>query len=1078
MALKRIPNYLRYGILACLAVFGLAAAEHHGQVKFGGLPVPGVTVTATLGDKKLMAVTDQQGAYSFPDLAEGIWTMQVEMLCFAPIKQDVGVAANAPAAQFELKLLPLDEIKASAPPPQAPTPSNAPATTASAPATDTAGQAATSQQAAPTPSIAQAPQAVGGKKAAAPKKGKAGSTPAPTTSAQNSFQRTGVNASPDAAKSPADAPAAAPASGDTQAASDGFLINGSQNNGAASPFAQNPAFGNNRRGFRSPYQASLGFQLDNAALNASPFSVNGQFIPKPSTNRFQGVASFGGPLTIKHIIPASRFPINFFLNYQWSRNRNGSTTPGLMPTAAERGGDFSQLVNPQGQPIPVFDPASGLPFPNNVVPQNRISSQAKALLSLYPLPNFNSGSYNYQVPIVSSTTTDDIRTTLSKTLSQKNQVNGTFAYQRTSSRNPNQQGFAFLDTGSTSGINSNIGWQHRFSQRVFSRFGLQFSRATAQTNPFFANRENISGEAGITGNNQDPQNWGPPSLGFSSGITGLSDATPSYTRNQTAGVSLDTFWNRRSHNINFGTDIKSLQFNYLSQTNPRGSFSFNGLSTEQIVNGQGVVGTGSDFAGFLLGIPDKSAIAFGNADKYLRTKTYDAYIQDDWRVRAGFTMTLGLRWDYSAPVTELYGRLVNLDIAPGFGPVAPVVANSPTGSLTGQQYPDSLVHPDKHAVQPRLGIAWHPFLASSLTIRAGYGVNYDTSVYQTIAQQMYQQSPLSKSLSVQNDPSNPLTLANGFNASPNITSNTFAVDPNFRVGYVQTWQFSANRDLPGALIVTGTYLGTKGTRGQQQFYPNTYPNGVVNPCPLCLPGYKYLTSNGNSTRNAGTIQLRRRLHNGFTASVQYTLSKALDDAALGGHGSLVAQNWLNLSGERGLSNFDPHHSLSVQMSYSTGVGVAGGALLSGWRGLLFKEWTFASQINVSSGLPLTPQYPVGIAGTGITGIRPNYTGASLYDAPSGLSLNPAAFTAPPLGQWGDAGRDSIVGPSQFSLNGSMGRSFTVGDRHSIDVRFDASNLLNHVTFPGWNTNILSPQFGLPGSANAMRVIRANVRLRF
>ena len=130
------------------------------------------------------------------------------------------------------------------------------------------------------------------------------------------------------------------------------------------------------------------------------------------------------------------------------------------------------------------------------------------------------------------------------------------------------------------------------------------------------------------------------------------------------------------------------------------------------------------------------------------------------------------------------------------------------------------------------------------------------------------------------------------------------MDPNFRIGYAQNWQLSVQRDLPGGLVMTATYLGTKGTRAQQQFLPNTYPAGAVNPCPACPPGYYYLTSNGNSTREAGTFQLRRRLHNGFTASAQYTFAKAIDDAALGGRGqgsTVVAQNWLDLGGERGLS---------------------------------------------------------------------------------------------------------------------------------------------------------------------------------
>src|SRR5262249_29225039 len=158
-----------------------------------------------------------------------------------------------------------------------------------------------------------------------------------------------------------------------------------------------------------------------------------------------------------------------------------------------------------------------------------------------------------------------------------------------------------------------------------------------------------------------------------------------------------------------------------------------------------------------------------------------------------------------------------------------------------QKYPDSLIHPDKGGWEPRIGIAWRPQAASSLVIRAGYGVNYNTSVYPPIATQMAQQSPLSKSLRVENR-ANQLTLPNGFNASAGITPNTtFGIDPYFRVGYAQTWQFSIQRDLPGALIVTATYLGIKGTRAVQEFLPNTFPAGAPNPCPACPAGYGYRT---------------------------------------------------------------------------------------------------------------------------------------------------------------------------------------------------------------------------------------------
>ena len=398
-----------------------------------------------------------------------------------------------------------------------------------------------------------------------------------------------------------------------------------------------------------------------------------------------------------------------------------------------------------------------------------------------------------------------------------------------------------------------------------------------------------------------------------------------------------------------------------------------------------------------------------------------------------------MRWEYGAPITELYGRLVNLDIAPGYTAVAPVVSRDPVGPLTGGRYPDSLVQPDKHAIEPRVGIAWRPLLASSLIVRAGYGLTYNTSVYQSIAAQMAQQSPLSKSLSVQNGPGDPLTLANGFNASTSITPNTFAIDPNFRVGYAHNWNISVQRDLPGAMIAAVTYLGIKGTRGPQEFLPNTVPAGVTKPCPACPSGYAYMTSNGNSTREAGQFQLRRRLHNGFTATVQYTLAKAIDDAALGGKGQavqVVAQNWLDLSAERGLSSFNQRNLLNVQMQYSTGVGIGGGTLLSGWRGALFKDWTFTTQITAGSGLPLTPVYFTAVGGTGVTGsVRPEYTGAPLYAAPPGLfSESCGVHGAGPwsMGKRGEifnhrpgAIRSGCVDGACISFRGSSQRRLTI-----------------------------------------------------
>jgi hypothetical protein len=415
-------------------------------------------------------------------------------------------------------------------------------------------------------------------------------------------------------------------------------------------------------------------------------------------------------------------------------------------------------------------------------------------------------------------------------------------------------------------------------------------------------------------------------------------------------------------------------------------------------------------------------------------------------------------------------------------------------------------------------------------VRTGYGIYDDTSVYQATALQMAQQFPLSTSLSVQNSAACPQTLASGFNPCSSITANTFAVDPNFRVGYAQTWQLAVQTDLPGALQMTATYLGIKGTRGVQEFLPNTYPAGAANLCPKCPVGFVFRTSNGNSTREAGSLQLRRRLRSGFTATLQYTYSKSIDDdSVLGGQGpvattsttsngsggggsgggsgsgsgsgtaapsptpqsSVVAQNWLDLRAERGLSTFDQRNLLNAQIQYTSGVGLGGGAMLSGWRGKLLKRWTMLGQITAGSGLPETPIYLAAVTGTGVTGsIRPNLTGTSIHAAPAGFHLNAAAYTAPLSGAWGNAGRNSITGPSQFTFNASLQRTFRLKDRYNLDLRVDSVNLLNHVVFSSWNTTLNpalnpalspasnSPLFGLPAAANAMRSLQTTLRLRF
>jgi hypothetical protein len=996
-----------------LRVFSLGwASEVHGQVVFNGQPVPGATVTAKQGDKKVVATTDAGGNYSFADLADGTWTLSVDMLCFAPVKQDVAVTVNTPAGKIELKMLPVAQLMAIAAAPRVET---VPALTARAPEPRKKG-------AAPGAAAVEMP------------------------------------------KPPSEA-----------AANDGFLINGSNNNAATSKYALPPAFGNSRSS-RSLYNGGLGLHLDNSIFDARPDSLTGLDTPKASYDKLTAVFTFGGPIRIPRLLP--RGP-TFFVAYEFTRNTNATTLSGLVPDAAERMGNFA------GQPVAPIDPASGQPYPGDIVP---VSPQARALLALYPLPNLaGSALYNYQVPVLGATHDDAMQLRMDRGLGHRDQFYGGYAFE--SSRESNGSLFGFVDKTDTLGMDANVNWQHRFGQRLFITTGFKFSRLRTLVDPFFAYQEDVSLNAGITGNLQDAPDWGPPGLSFASGTAGLYDANSEFNRNRTDAVSESIEWNRGKHDVTFGGDFRRQEFNVFEQSNPRGQFTFTGAAT------------GSDVADFLIGIPDASAVAYGNADKYLRDSVYDAFVTDDWRLRPELTLNIGARWEYGAPITELKNRLVNLDVASGYANVAPVLASAPNGSLTGFHYPTSLIEPDKRGFEPRLGLSWRPIPGSTLVVRAGYGIYDDTSIYEATALQMAQQAPLSTSVLVSNGPGCALTLANGFTPCQGTTADNFAVDPNLRVGYAQIWQISAQRDLPGALVGTLTYQGVKGTRGEQEFLPNTVPIGstAVSTAP---EGFVYKASNGDSTRESGSVQLRRRLRSGFTASVQYTYSKSIDDdAVLGGAGGVssglaassapnatIAQNWLDLKAERGLSAFDQRHLVNASLQYTSGQGLGGGTLMRGWRGTLLKEWTVVTTVSAGSGLPETPILLAAVPGTGFTGtIRPDRTSEPI-DSGAGLAhLSTTAYQAPAAGQWGGAGRDSIEGPGQFSMNGSLARTFRLKDGFSLDLRADGTNILNRVTYTSWNTALqytapsaplTSSTFGLPAAANAMRSLQFTARLRY
>lgn len=1000
----RVTTWLLVLLLAIGQPIGLSAADYFGQVTFNGVPVPGVTVTASKGTSKAIATTNEDGIYHLADLVDGLWNVTIEMLGFATVQHEITIPDEKEGPPATLTVRPFADL-------------------------------------------------------------------ASVSSQSGSFQRTSLTRSDSApADVTTDARDRPPVDltvliGPTGiGAEDGLLITGSLNNGASTPFALPRGIGNNRPRPPSVFSYAAGLRLGNSAWDARPASLTGLRLQQPSYIDTQADGTFQGQIRV----PWLRNALTLNLAYQGSSSTTANTQSSRVPTDLERTGDFSQTLDVGGQPVLVVDPATGQPFANNAIPIDRLSPQAVALLSYYPPADPDaSGRFNYHRPIIGTTQQNAVRARIGYTINPNDRLEGGVSYQRGSLDSTSLLGFA--DSRNSSSLDAQAVWFKRPSRNVTVNARYQYTRARSESVPYFANRENVSGNAGITGNDQNPPNWGPPSLTFASDLAALTDGVYSSSRTQTHlwGADISKFGG--PHNVTFGGEFRMQRSDIFAQQDPRGSFAFTGAATSV------------DFADFLLGLPQTSAIAFGNPDKFFSGRTYAAYISDDWRVSSRLTLIFGLRWEYESPISEANGRLVSLDVAPGFSDVSPVLAGD-VGTLTGQRYSESLVHPDRSGFLPRVGLALRPRVASSLVIRAGYGLYRNTNVYQSIASLLAVQPPFSTTFNIATDPSNPLTLANGFVPVAGNTLNTFAIDPNFRVSSAHNWNASVQYDLPAGVTVTASYLGVRGINLMQQSLPNTFPTGADNPCPTCPVGFRYLTSGGRSVRHAGQVQLRRRLSSGFTAQVEYTLAKAMDNAAAFGGATLDAgallQNWLDPEAEYARSNFDQRHLMQASFEYTTGVGTTGGTLLDGWKGRLVKDWTFTANLSTGSGLPLTPIYFAPVEGTGVIGsLRPNLTGVS-NDAPDGAYANTASFAAPPAGQWGNAGRNSITGPRTFSLNAAVARTFRIGNRLNFDWRFDATNVLNRVTYASVNTLITSRQFGLPNRVNDMRRLRTSIRVRF
>ena len=1089
----------------------LPAYEINGSARSGKTPLPGVSVTAanTLTGKKYTAATSSEGKFGLSGMTRGRYVVRVEFIGFAAFTQEVVLNPENPSAKVDAELILASRQ-------QEQSNSNSAAMAAAgrgfqSVAMDSALSA-----------LAGGSSSVGGAGGGGPGNGDLSSLPMSGAGAEGPTESVSISGAQGRTQdfgggSEQDLQERIQEFRDRLQREGGGFGGGGGGGGLGGPGGGIIALGRMPKGFNiNQPHGVLYFSDDTSALDARSYSLTGIASPKADYNQSRFGVNVGGPLNIPKIFNGGNKWF-FFGGWNGSRGSSPYDSFSTVPTKDERGGNFSAATYNDSKSVQIFNPQTGQPYQFNGV-QNQldpalISPAATALLNYIPLPNIatTASGQNFHYVTSASSTSDTVILRLVHNFGAssgpgfgpimiggggggsgggggrrraQNNINFGLNWSRSSNNIVNP--FPSLAGGTgTQGLNASAGWTYG-KGRVTNIFRVNYNHNHVSTTNLYSNVTDVAGPtgAGIGGISHDPFDWGLPGISFTS-FGGLSDPTPRRELDQTYSFSETVSWNRGKHNWRFGGDYRRILQSFRSARNAEGSFVFTGFATSQYTAGstQPVPDTGYDFADFLLGFPQQTSLQSGATSYNFRTNAFDFFAQDDWRFRSNLSFNLGLRYEYNGPYTEANGRIANLDVAPGFTSAALVLPGQ-SGPFNGI-FPASLVRPDRNNFAPRIGIAWKP--QKQMVVRTGYGINYNLAQYGTMIQNFAFQPPFANTETNTTDVSgligaNQLTVTNGFPSAGSRVTNNFAVNPNYRLGYVQIWNLDVQEGLPGGVVMNVGYNGAKGTRLDTERA-------------LVVAGnqpFIYESSEGNSVLHGGSVRVRKRMAKGLGLSGQYIYSKSIDDASsIGGGGSVVAQDPFDISGDRGLSSFDQRHKFTGNWIYDLPFGDNRRFVAKGAESHILGGWQWSGDFTIGSGMYFTPRVLGGglDIGRGVSGsLRANTVPGqplSISDPTALKWFNTAAFCAPsatctnPSGlSFGDAGRNIIEGPGQVSMNMSLNKTITIKESRALDLRITANNVFNTVHFTSLNTVVNSFTFGEVTGTGGMRRVTMQARFRF
>lgn len=484
-----------------------------------------------------------------------------------------------------------------------------------------------------------------------------------------------------------------------------------------------------------------------SALDANPWLLNAGGQTQPSSRYNQYGVNAGAPVYIPKLFNGRNKVFWFFA---WEGIQDAFPEPQTItvPTAAERGGDFSALL-PLGNNYQIYNPYSGVqqgsriarsPLPNNVIPSTLLSPVAKAYLSYLPLPNIAgqaNGENNYTTPSVRSDTFDSELGRLDFNLSDRNKLFWDFRHNGRVENRGNL--FRSIATGN---YLTRINWGttlddvYTLTPTLVLDTRLNWTRFDeGNTKPSYGFNPTSLGFPGYLDQNSEQLLMPAVSI---SGYQGFSSSAGNWTPNDNYQIFLTATKVLGNHTLKTGVDIREYRLSNVSFGNSSGSFSFGNNWTVGPLDNSPSSPLGQAAAAFMMGLPTGGSFDINGAST-AGEKYFSGFVQDDWRVRSNLTLNLGLRYEQDFPTMERFDRSVN---GFAFGAANPIQAQAqalyaqnpipqipagqfrtPGGLLFASPSNPGLYSPQSHFVSPRFGFAWSPGGAGSKTvIRGGFGI--------------------------------------------------------------------------------------------------------------------------------------------------------------------------------------------------------------------------------------------------------------------------------------------------------------------------------------------------------------------